>query len=108
MGVGLESVAAFRGPVQLWADWEGSLGYWAVVFHCLARLCMWPRPWVGVGPGPCGVAASSLLGFLALGLDVLEADWCIGVGDGSLLSFIFFYFMAFWFGLACLLTGASL
>ena len=54
------------------------------------------------------MAASPLLGFLALGLDVFEADWCIGVGDGSLLSFLFFYFMALWFGLACLLTGASL
>ena len=63
---------------------------------------MWPRPWMGVGPGACGVAASSLLGFLALGLDVLEADWCIGVGDGSLLPFLFFYFMALWFGLAWL------
>ena len=63
---------------------------------------------MGVGPRACRVAALSLLGFLALGLDVLEADWCIGVSDGSLLSFLFFYFMTLWFGLACLLTGASL
>ena len=60
-----------------------------------------------MGPGACGVAVSSLLGFLALGLDVLEANWCIGVGDGSLLSFLLFYFILFydplvWFGLACL------
>ena len=77
-------------------------GIGPLLFNCLVRLCMWRRPWVEVGPGTCGVAASSLLGFLALGLDVLEANWCIEVDDGSLLSFIFFYFMAFWFGLAWL------
>ena len=77
-------------------------GIGPLLFHCLAQLCMWRRLWVGVGAGACGVAASSLLGFLALGLDVLEANCCIGVGDGSLLSFLFFYFMTLWFGLACL------
>ena len=48
---------------------------------------MWRPTWVGVGPEACGVAVSSLLGFLASGLDILGADWCVGVGDGSLLSF---------------------
>ena len=41
--------------------------------------------------GACGVAASSLFGFLALGLDTLGADWCVGVGDGSLLSFFLLF-----------------
>ena len=96
------------GPVWLCADWAGSLGYWAIAFSlsCMIVYVAWSMG--GGGSGACGVVASSFLGFLALELDVLEANWCIGVGDGSLLSFLFFYFMTLWFGLACLLTGASL
>ena len=117
------SCSTCRGSKIWWLDWspllrsgglcssgkigQAPLGIRPLLFHCLARLCMWLRPWVGVGPGACGVSASSLLGILALGLDVLEADWCIGVGDGSILSFLFFHFIALWFGLACPLAGAS-
>ena len=36
---------------------------------------------------------------LVLGLDISVANWCVGVGDGSLLSF-FFYFRDLWFGLS--------
>ena len=48
---------------------------------------------------------ASLLGFLALGLDISGAYWCVGVGDGFLLLF---YLGLFGLGLPCLLTGASL
>ena len=41
----------------------------------------------------------SLLGFLALGVDILGAIWRVGVGDALSLSFFFFYFRALWFGL---------
>ena len=61
----------------------------------------------GVCLGALGWWFLSLLGFFALGLDITEAIYRTGVGDGSFLSF-FFILWHIGLGLACLLTGASL
>ena len=57
--------------------------------------------------GGLGWWLPSLLGFFALGLDISEAIYPVGVGDGSFFSF-FFILGLFGLGFACLLTGASL
>ena len=60
-----------------------------------------------MGLGALGWWLLSLLGFFALGLDSWKAIYCIGVDDGSFLSFLSILGL-FGLGLACLLTGASL
>ena len=60
-----------------------------------------------MGLGTLGWWLPSLLGFFALVLDISEAIYCVGAGDGSFLSF-FFILGLFGLGLACLLTEASL
>ena len=98
MGVGLGSVAVFRGPVQLWAGRACSWGIGLLLFRCLARLCMWRRTWVGGSRGLWGHGVHLCLGSWLWGL----ISWGpIGAfGLVMALSFpSFFYFRALWFGL---------
>ena len=72
------------------------LGYWAFAFS-LSCMTVSVASREG-GPRSLEVVASVFLGFFALELDISEAIYCAGVGDGSFLSF-FSYFRAIWFGL---------
>ena len=63
------------------------LGYWAFAFSLYCTI-MYVASYMG-GGGSRGLWGGGIIfaWVFGLGMDILGADWCIGVGDGSLLSF---------------------